>query len=107
MKTMRLAIVTGAALAICSTIVSCAPRDKPLPVLTKEAFFAAAKKCGAQEADFTISTDGSLPRFSYLDQGPFNSGKATPTSQCLADSLRSYRFQSMTIGIKPEAPAGE
>jgi hypothetical protein len=104
---MKFAIGIGVALAICLTMGGCTPRDKQLPVLTRDAFFAAARKCGAQEVEFRFSTDGSLPSFSYLDPGPFDTGKATPTSQCLADSLKGYRYQSMTIRTKPGAPAGE
>jgi hypothetical protein len=94
-----------ASIVVFATIAGCTPHTQ-LPVLTKEAFFAAAKKCGAQEVEFSFSTDGSLPSFSYLDPGPFNTGKATPTSQCLADALKGYRYQSMTIRTKPDAPAG-
>ena len=77
------------------------------PLLTQEAFLAAAQKCGALESEFTFELDGKLPSFSYVDPGPFNTGKATPTSQCLADSLKGYRFESMTIRTRPEPLAGE
>ena len=89
-----------------ASITACNAHGHQLPVLTKEVFFAAAKKCGAKDPEFTFTVNGTLPSFSYLDLGPFNTGHATPTSQCLADSLKEYRFQSMSIRTPPVPATG-
>ena len=96
-----------AALLLIANFAGCGEPAQQLPVLTKDAFLEAAKRCGAQEPEFSFPIGGKLPSFSYLDPGPLNSGHATPTSQCLAASLKGYRYQSMSIRTKPERAAGD
>lgn len=104
---MRIALNVIAPAILVPLLAGCSARADNRPVLTKDVLFAAAKKCGAQDPEFTFFADGKLPSFSYVDPGPFKPGHATPTSQCLAASLRGYRFQSMTIETRPRPSAGQ
>lgn len=99
MKTISNVAVQAMALAL---LAGCNRHSDTRPILTKEAFFAAAKTCGARAPEFTLPLDGKLPSFSFLDPGPSNTGHATPASQCLADALKGYRFEAMQIRFQPE-----
>ena len=74
------------------------------PLLSLDVLASAAERCGARELQFIRPGDVSAPpSFSYLDPGPFVSGKPTPVSVCLTEALEGYRFQSMEIRFDVQA----
>ena len=82
------------AAAVLSLLCSCAKPSDDRPVLTQEAFFAAAKKCDALDPVFKLELQGKLPSFSFQERATHDT-----TAQCLADALKRYRFQSMEIRV--------
>ncbi len=98
MKTVTKKFIAGTSLAL---LVGCNTKAQTKPLLTKEVFFAAAEKCGAQQPEFIQQLDGRAPSISFLESavpGP----QASRPSQCLADALKDYQLQSMVIRFKPQ-----
>lgn len=69
------------------------------PVLTQEAFFAAARRCGAQQPRFIAGS--GLPTIAFTEAKRPPSGQAPAAASCLAETLKGYRLKAMTIEFDP------
>ena len=97
MKIVTKKFIAGTALAL---LVGCNPKAETKPLLTKEVFFAAAERCGAQQPEFIQHSDGRAPSVRYLESD-LPGAQASPTSQCLANALTGHRFVSLEIRLAP------
>lgn len=77
---------------------ACDSGEGSSPILTREVFFAAAQQCDTVDPLFQTFTNGELPSFSFIEKTTSEPDEET-TSQCLADLLEGYRFQSMEIRL--------
>ena len=97
MKLVTKTFIAGTALAL---LVGCNSEAGTKPLLTKEVFFAAAEKCGAQQPEFIQQFDGRAPSVRYLESDP-PGAQASPTSRCLADALKGHQIESLEIRFSP------
>lgn len=87
---------TAGIIALLALVAGCGPRSDSRPILTKEVFFAAAKKCHAIDPTFSVNFQGELPTFSFAERSP-------ATGECIADALKNYQFASMMISAAPKS----
>lgn len=92
MTTFRRAATIVATLAL---FAGCGKQPESRPVLTKEVFFAAAKKCAVLDPKFTSYVHGKLPTVNFGELSP-------ATGECVAGVLNNYQYGSMTIGGGPK-----
>ena len=71
-------------------LAGCGRHSDSRLILTKEVFFAAAKKCDARNPQFTVDLQGNLPTIGF--EGP-----SPATGECITRALNNYQFGSMEI----------
>ena len=88
------------ALALTASLLLLAGCGQKKPVLTLEAFVAAAKKCGAEDATFSERDDGRLPTIQFTNGVVDGAQGTVRISDCLAAEFKQYRFEAMEIRVQ-------